>query len=57
MPPQRQLVRNRLLSRLAQEDFDVLAEHLHPVDMPPRFQLAQMDALALALDTRSKPTA
>jgi CRP-like cAMP-binding protein len=28
------------LSRLSQEDFEVLAEHLHPVDMPRGFQIA-----------------
>jgi CRP-like cAMP-binding protein len=40
MPPEQSAVRNRLLVLLAQADFERLAPHLEPVDLPRGFQIA-----------------
>jgi CRP-like cAMP-binding protein len=41
MPIQKDLLRNRLLSRLSDDDFSAFADHLQPVDLPRGFRIAE----------------
>ena len=45
MPPQQDLLRNQLLNRLGSKDFASLAEHLHHVDLPRGFLIAEADEI------------
>jgi CRP-like cAMP-binding protein len=45
VPPQQNLLRNRLLSRLDSKDFASLAEHLQPVDLPRGFLIVEANAI------------
>lgn len=45
MSPHKDLLRNRLLSRLTSKDFDILADHLEAVDLPKGYQIAKANEI------------